>query len=91
MFGDCLSETITPTSGISKHSILSPLPLVTFIDDLLDSLFCKNLRFADDFKIYKQMQVIDDWELSSTAIWHLEAEQPVPIEWFKFEHKEMLS
>lgn len=55
-FGGCISRTIIPCSGIRQGSLLGPLLFVIFIDDLPDCLLCRNLGFADDFKVFRQIQ-----------------------------------
>lgn len=59
-FGGCTSEIIKPSSGVPQGSILGPLLFIIFIDDLADCLHSKNLGYADDFKLFRQIRSLDD-------------------------------
>lgn len=59
-FGGCTSRIIKPCSGIPQGSLLGPLLFVIYIDDLPDNLFCRNLGYADDFKVFRQIKTQAD-------------------------------
>lgn len=59
-FGGAISETIIPSSGIPQGSLLGPLLFVIFINDLPNTLLSRNLAYADDFKLFRQIHALND-------------------------------
>lgn len=57
------SEWTEVTSGVPQGSVLGPLLFIMFVNDLPDQVnsFCK--LFADDAKIYKDLQNLEDFEI----------------------------
>ena len=55
-----LSTPITVTSGIPQGSHLGPLFFVVFINDLVETLSCPALLYADDLKVYKSIETLQD-------------------------------
>lgn len=55
-----ISSTFTPTSGVPQGSSLGPLLFILYINDLLDSLSCSVLAYADDIKIYSTIESVND-------------------------------
>ena len=54
------SKNFVSTSGVPQGSNLGPLLFVVFVNDLLDSLRCKVLAYADDIKLYSSIRCLDD-------------------------------
>lgn len=54
------SDVYTATSGVPQGSNLGPLLFLLFIDDLTKSIDCHKLLFADDLKIYFDINNIND-------------------------------
>ena len=56
------SVNFTTTSGVPQGSNLGPLLFIIFIDDLLTSIRCHCLAYADDLKIYRSINGPGDAE-----------------------------
>ena len=56
------SEWSEVTSGVPQGSVLGPLLFILYVNDLPDQVnsYCK--LFADDAKLYKELQNLDDFE-----------------------------
>ena len=49
---DVLSSSKPVTSGVPQGSVLGPLLFLIYINDMLDSIQCDSLLYADDAKLY---------------------------------------
>lgn len=54
------SKNYLATSGVPQGSNLGPLLFIVFINDLCNNLDCEKLLFADDLKIFCNINSIDD-------------------------------
>ena len=59
----CKSEPVPVTSGIPQGSVLGPLLIVIYINDLPDSVRSNVYPFADDAKIYKRINSLNDHDI----------------------------
>ena len=69
-----LSESIPVTSGVPQGSVLGPLLFIAYISDLPCAITSPATIFADDTKVYRRIQSIDDSQylqedLDSLADW----------------------
>lgn len=62
------SRGYSPISGIPQGSNLGPLLFVLYINDLLDSITCPVLAYADDLKIYMEIRSLDDAQVLQTNL-----------------------
>ena len=63
------SSIINVTSGVPQGSHLGPILFNVFINDLTTKIkYCKYLLYADDMKIYKELNCINDVELIQVDI-----------------------
>lgn len=54
------SEAYVATSGVPQGSNLGPLMFIMFINDLLSTITCSKLAYADDLKLYHNISNSDD-------------------------------
>lgn len=66
------SNTYLATSGVPQGSNLGPLLFILFINDLCDILDCEKLLFADDLKIFCNINTIDNCLLLQEEIHKIE-------------------
>lgn len=59
-FGGCQSLYYMGTSGVPQGSNLGPLLFSLFINDVVDSIDCNKLIFADDLKIFSVINSVED-------------------------------
>ena len=69
-----LSDFISVTSGVPQGSVLGPLLFIAYISDLPCAISSNSKIFADDTKLYRKIQCVDDSEylqqdLDSLAAW----------------------
>ena len=64
------SEWNEVSSGVSQGSVLGPLLFILYVNDIPSevSSFCK--IFADDAKLYKDLQNLEDFEMIQHDIGH---------------------
>jgi ribonuclease P/MRP protein subunit RPP40 len=51
---------MNPSSGVPQGSILGPLLFLIFVNDLVDRLASKSLQLADDLKISRKIETVED-------------------------------
>ena len=54
------SDPVSVLSGIPQGSVLGPIILVLFINDLPDAVNSRMYLFADDTKLMKEIQSVQD-------------------------------
>lgn len=59
-FGGSMSQIMKPSSGVPQGFILGPFLFTIFIADLPDCLRSRNLGYADDFKLFRQIRSRED-------------------------------
>lgn len=62
MYYGCESELFIATSGVPQGSNLGPLLFLLFINDLANEVKCDKLLFADDMKIFAEINSVHDCE-----------------------------
>ncbi|XP_063909845.1 uncharacterized protein LOC135127332 [Zophobas morio] len=55
------SEIYSPTSGVPQGSNLGPLLFLLFINDIVEHISSEKLLFADDLKLFFEINTIDDF------------------------------
>ena len=70
-----VSDFISVTSGVPQGSVLGPLLFIAYISDLPCAISSNSKIFADDTKLYRKIQCVDDSEylqqdLDSLAAWY---------------------
>ena len=55
-----VSNPFSPESGVPQGSNLGPLLFVIFINNIVETIFCGKLSYADDLKIYHEVRSVDD-------------------------------
>ena len=66
------SEWAPVTSGIPQGSVLGPILFVIYINDLPDNLKSECYMFADDTKVFKDINDIEDNKILQNDIQELE-------------------
>ena len=67
-----LSDEFIATSGVPQGTNLGPLFFVLFIDDLLKSLPCRVLAYADDMKLFAEVRDVEDADILCRSLRVLE-------------------
>ena len=85
-----LSQAIEATSGVPQGSVLGPVLFLAYINDLPRLVTCKLVLFADDIKLWTQIESIADYlrlqsDLDVLYDWSVENKLP-----FNFRKCEML-
>lgn len=60
VLGNSSSFVINPSSGVPQGSVLGPLLFLIFVNDLVDRLTSKSLQLADDLKISRKIESVQD-------------------------------
>ena len=69
----CKSKWSPVTSGIPQGSVLGPLLFLVFINDLPDVVQTVIELFADDSKVFKQIDTPDDADVLQTDLTNMES------------------
>lgn len=60
VLGNSKSFMMHPSSGVPQGSVLGPLLFLIFVNDLVDQLKSKSLQLADDLKISRKIETLED-------------------------------
>lgn len=60
VLGNSRSFIINPSSGVPQGSVLGPLLFLIFVNDLVERLNSKSLQLADDLKISRRIDTVQD-------------------------------
>ena len=91
MVGDSKSEWLPVTSGIPQGSVLGPVLFVIFINDMPDVVNANIKLFADDTKIFKAVQNLENIEnlqedINKMYKWSLDWQLPFNVNKCKVVH-----